>query len=229
MGLIREISKEIEDEALLSFIRLLVDELMKGINLDSYKEVIKLDDYNLVKPYLEKLNKDPLYIQMRQESNLLILGNISDDLFRLKESQLFSQKETENLMNFLINLIKNVEKENSILIGRTIWCLSKLLCLVRNDIDYLTKIFESVSQTLIHTKADLSIQLVSAQCISIICQRLISQKKEIKSKYITKDYDALIEMLNNVNEDTRFSYKIIKRKCFIYSFTSFNSCIKNIC
>ena len=204
LGLIREISKEIEDEALLSFIRLLVDELMKGINLDSYKEVIKLDDYNLVKPYLEKLNKDPLYIQMRQESNLLILGNISDDLFRLKESQIFSQKETENLMNFLINLIKNVEKENSILIGRTIWCLSKLLCLVRNDIDYLTKIFESVSQTLIHTKADLSIQLVSAQCISIICQRLISQKKEIKSKYITKDYDALIEMLNNVNEDTRF-------------------------
>ena len=95
MGLIREISKEIEDEALLNFIRLLVDELMKGINLDSYKEVIKLDDYNFVKPYLEKLNKDPLYIQMRQESNLLILGNISDDLFRLKESQIFSQKETE--------------------------------------------------------------------------------------------------------------------------------------
>ena len=116
LGLIREISKEIEDEALLSFIRLLVEELMKGINLDSYKEVIKLDDYNLVKPYLEKLNKDPLYIQMRQESNLLILGNISDDLFRLKESQLFSQKETENLMNFLINIIKKVEKENSILI-----------------------------------------------------------------------------------------------------------------
>jgi len=204
LGLIREISKEIEDEALLSFIRLLIEELMKGINLDSYKEVIKLDDYNLVKPYLEKLNKDPLYIQMRQESNLLILGNISDDLFRLKESQLFSQKETENLINFLINIIKNVEKENSILIGRTIWCLSKLLCLVRNDIDYLTKIFESVSQTLIHSKADLSIQLVSAQCISIICQRLITQKKEIQSRYITKDYDALIEILNRVNEDTRF-------------------------
>ena len=204
LGLIREISKEIEDESLLNFIRLLIDELMKGINLDSYKEVIKLDDYNLVKPYLEKLNKDPLYIQMRQESNLLILGNISDDLFRLKESQLFSQKETENLMNFLINLIKNVEKDNSILIGRTIWCLSKLLCLVRTDIDYLTKIFDSVSQTLINSKSDLSIQLVSAQCISIICQRLITQKKEIKSKYFTKDYDALIEILNKVNEDTRF-------------------------
>ena len=204
LGLIREISKEIEDDALINFIRLLIEELMKGINLDSYKEVIKLDDYNLVKPYLEKLNKDPLYIQMRQESNLLILGNISDDLFRLKETQLFTKKETEDLMNFLINIIKNVEKDNSILIGRTIWCLSKLLCLVRNDIDYLTKIFESVSQTLIHPKSDLSIQLVSAQCISIICQRLISQKKEIQSKYITKNYDALILILNKVNEDTRF-------------------------
>ena len=188
----------------MNFVTLLIDELMKGINLDSYKEVIKLDDYNLVTPYLEKLNNDKLYIKMRQESNLLILGSISDDLFRLKESQILSQKETENLINFLLGLIKNVENENEILIGRTIWCLSKLLCLVRNDINYLTKIFDSVSQTMINKKSDLSIQLVSAQCISIICQRLISQKKEIQSKYITKDYDALIEILNKVNEDTIF-------------------------
>ena len=203
LGLIREISKEIEDDALMNFVTLLIEELMKGINLDSYKEVIKLDDYNLVTPYLQKLNKDKLYVKMRQESNLLILGSISDDLFRLKESQVLSQKETENLLNFLLNLIKN-ENENEILVGRTIWCLSKLLCLVRNDINYLTKIFDSVSQTLINKKSDLSIQLVSAQCISIICQRLISQKKEIQSKFITKDYDALIELLNKVNEDTRF-------------------------
>ena len=204
LGLIKEISKEIEDDALMNFVTLLIDELMKGINLDSYKEVIKLDDYNLVTPYLEKLNNDKLYIKMRQESNLLILGSISDDLFRLKESQILSQKETENLINFLLNLIKNVENENEILVGRTIWCLSKLLCLVRNDINYLTKIFDSVSQTMINKKSDLSIQLVSAQCISIICQRLISQKKEIQSKYITKDYDTLVEMLNKVNEDTLF-------------------------
>ena len=204
LGLIREISKEIEDDALMNFITLLINELMKGINLDSYKEVIKLDDYNLVTPYLEKLNNDKVYVKMRQESNLLILGSISDDLFRLKESQILSEKETENLINFLLDLIKIVDSENSILVGRTIWCLSKLLCLVRNNIDYLTKIFDSVSQTMINKHADLSIQLVSAQCISIICQRLISQKKEINSKYITKDYDALIEILNKVNEDTRF-------------------------
>ena len=77
---------------------------------------------------------------MRQESNLLILGNISDDLFRLKKGQLLIKKETENLMNFLIKLIKNVEKENSILIGRTILCLSKLLCLIIVDLKLIIKI-----------------------------------------------------------------------------------------
>ena len=204
LGLIREISKEIEDESFLNFIQLLIDELTKGINIESYKEVIKLDDYNLVTPYLEKLNNDPLYVKMRQESNLLILGNISDDLFRLKENQTFSQKDTENLINFLLDLIKNVENENPILIGRTIWCISKLLCLVRNDSNCLTKIFDSVSQTMCNKKVDLSTQLVSAQCISIICQRLIAQKKDITSKFITKDFDALIDMLNKVNEDTIF-------------------------
>ena len=62
LGLIREISKEIEDDALMNFVTLLIDELTKGINLDSYKEVIKLDNYNLVKQYLEKLNTTTLYI-----------------------------------------------------------------------------------------------------------------------------------------------------------------------
>ena len=82
LALIREISKEIEDEALYEFIHLVIDELINGININNYKEVIKLDDYNLITPYLNKLNNEKIYNQMRQESNLLILGNISDDLLR---------------------------------------------------------------------------------------------------------------------------------------------------
>ena len=42
LGLIREISKEIEDDALINFVHLLIDEVTNGINLDNYKEVIKL-------------------------------------------------------------------------------------------------------------------------------------------------------------------------------------------
>jgi len=206
LALIREISKEIEDDALSDFIHLVIDELINGIKIDNYKEVIKLDDYNLITPYLNKLNDEKIYNQMRQESNLLILGNISDDLLRLKDKQI-KLSEIENLLNYLIKIIteKNV-KENSILIGRAAWCLSKLICLVRTDEEYLTKIFNSVSQTMCDNKNnDLSIQLICAQCISIICQRLISQKKEINNQnIITKDFDKLIELLDKVNEDTLF-------------------------
>ena len=206
LALIREISKEIEDEALYEFIHLVIDELINGININNYKEVIKLDDYNLITPYLNKLNNEKIYNQMRQESNLLILGNISDDLLRLKDKQI-KINEIENLLNYLIKIIteKNI-KENSILVGRTVWCLSKLICLVRTDDTYLTKIFNSVSQTMCDNKNnDLSIQLICAQCISIICQRLISQKKEIDSKkLITKDFDTLIQLLDRVNEETLF-------------------------
>ena len=206
LALIREISKEIEDDALSEFIHLVIDELINGIKINNYKEVIKLDDYNLITPYLNKLNNEKLYNQMRQESNLLILGNVSDDLLRLKDKQI-KMNEIDNLLDYLIKIItENNIKENSILIGRAVWCLSKLVWSVRTDEDYLTKIFNSVSQTMCDNKNnDLSIQLICAQCISIICQRLISQKKELDSKQlITKDFDKLIELLDKVNEKTLF-------------------------
>ena len=206
LALIREITKEIEDDALCEFIRLVIDELINGIKIENYKEVIKLDDYNLITPYLNKLNNEKLYNQMRQESNLLILGNISDDLLRLKDKQI-KMSEIEKVFNYLIKTIteKNI-KENSILIGRAVWCISKLICLVRTDEAFLTKIFNSVSQTMCDNKnSDLSIQLICAQCISIICQRLITQKKEIDSKKtITKDFDTLVKLLDKVNEETLF-------------------------
>jgi hypothetical protein len=145
LGLIREISKEIEDDALINFVHLLIDEVTNGINLDNYKEVIKLDDYNLMTPYLEMLNTDKLYLQTRQESNLLILGTISDDLLRLKEKELISKNEIDDLLNYLICIFENSGKENSILVGRAVWTLSKLLSLIRNDFDFLIKIFESLN------------------------------------------------------------------------------------
>ena len=204
LGLIREISKEIDDDDLLNFIHLIIEECTSGINLDNYKEVIKLDDYNLVTPYLEKLNKDTIFLQTRQESNLLILGSIYDDLLRLKEKQLISLEEIENLLNYLLEIISNPQKETSILVGRAVWTISKLLCLIRNDINFLTKIFDIVSGTMCNKLSDLSIQLVCAQCISIICQRLISLKKQIDSDFFYKDFDKLIDLLNKVNEETIF-------------------------
>ena len=70
--------------------------------------------------------------------------------------------EIDNLLDYLIKIItENNIKYNSILIGRAVWCLSKLVCLVRTDEDYLTKIFNSVSQTMCDSKNnDLSNQLI---------------------------------------------------------------------
>jgi hypothetical protein len=48
LALIREITKEIEDDALCEFIHLVIDELINGIKMENYKEVIKLEDYNLI-------------------------------------------------------------------------------------------------------------------------------------------------------------------------------------
>ena len=204
LSLIREISKEIDDEPLIQFLHLIIDELTKGVDIQNYKEVIKLDDYNLITPYLEKLNNDKTYLQTRQESNLLLLGTLNDEILRLKEKTMISKEEIDFLLNFLLELVSHPERENSILVGRAIWCISKLLCLVRNDMDMLSKIFDAVSYAMCHEKADLSIELVSAQCISIICQRLISLKKSFDSEYIIKDYAQLIYLLDKVNEETIF-------------------------
>ena len=67
--------------------------------------------------------------------------------------------EIDNLLDYLIKIItENNIKENSILIGRAVWCLSKLVWSVRTDEDYLTKIFNSVSKTMCNNKNnDLSI------------------------------------------------------------------------
>jgi hypothetical protein len=63
----------------------------------------------------------------------------------------------------------------------------------------LTKIFNSVSQTMCDNKNNnLGIQLIWAQCLNIMCQRIICQKKEIDSKnIITKDFDILVKLLES--------------------------------
>ncbi|MCQ2817892.1 MAG: hypothetical protein MJ252_11565 [archaeon] len=204
LGLIREISKEIEDEPLVNFIRLIIDELINGIKMDNYKDVVKLDDYNLVTPYFEKMNKDKKYKQSRQESNLLLLGTVSDEILRLKEEDELSKEEIEKLFDFLLKVISNPEEDSSVLVGRAIWTISKLLCLVRNDNEKMKIIFNSVSQTFIHPKSDLSIKLISAQCMSIICQRMIAKKMDFQSDNLFKVFDGIIDLLNKVNEDTIF-------------------------
>lgn len=107
IGLIKEVSKEIDDSILLSFIKIVISEFFEGTNPENYLDVIKLDDYNFLFPYLEQMNSDKNYIERRHESNLLILGSLADDISLLKNKNKISDNDFQSLIQFLFDLISN--------------------------------------------------------------------------------------------------------------------------
>jgi|JI10StandDraft_1071094.scaffolds.fasta_scaffold368781_2 hypothetical protein len=107
IGLIKEVSKEIDDSILLNFIKIVISEFFEGTNPENYLDVIKLDDYNFLFPYLEQMNSDKNYIERRHESNLLILGNLADDISLLKNKNKISDNDFQSLIQFLFDLISN--------------------------------------------------------------------------------------------------------------------------
>lgn len=109
ISLIKEVAKEIDDSIVLKFISIIMSEFTSGLNPENYLEVIKLDDYNYLFPYFEKMNSDPVYIQRRHEANLLILGSLSDDLVILRDKNKISNDEINALMEFLFKIVSGEE------------------------------------------------------------------------------------------------------------------------
>ena len=108
LSLIKELTKELEDDSLLlTFIKILVSEFKDGLNVTNYSEVVKLDDYNLIEEYLDKMNQDKNYIFQRHESNLLILGNLSEDLLTLKEKEMLDEDLLNAIVEFLMETVSN--------------------------------------------------------------------------------------------------------------------------
>lgn len=105
ISLIKEVTKEIDDNIVLKFISIILSEFSNGINPEDYLEVIKLDDYNYLFPYFEKMKSDPVYIHRRHEANLLIIGNLSDDIMIMKDKNKISNDEINALMDFLFKII----------------------------------------------------------------------------------------------------------------------------
>ncbi len=206
LSLIKEITKEISDESLLTFLRILISEFSDGIKIDNYSEVIKLDDYNFIEPYFNKMNSQEGCIYRRHEANLLILGMLTEDLVILREKERISKNEIEELIKFLFNVISNPTKDNSILVGRALWCVSRLLTLVKNDYDILVGIFSSVSISLCHKKSDLSVQLVACLCLTNVCKKLGNGNNgnngSFENDNIAHVCNKLLELLTTTNEDT---------------------------
>lgn len=92
---------------LLSFIKILVSEFREGLKVDNYAEAVKLDDYNLIEDYFEKMNTDGRFTLQRHEANLLILGNLSEDLLILKEKEMVDEELLKNITSFLLEVIAN--------------------------------------------------------------------------------------------------------------------------
>lgn len=202
INLMKEIAKEIDNDQLLLFLKIVISEFKEGVNIENYREVLKLDDYNVLTPYFENMNNQPEYIFRRHEANLLIIGTLADDILMLQERNKISKEEIQELLKFLFSIISEPKKESLILVGRALWCIQCLLLLVRNDYDMLSQIFEGVSVALCHPLSDTSVRLIASQCITNICARLKTSDRNFDSEFVLKNFDRLIVLLDEVNEET---------------------------
>ena len=91
----------------MNFIKILISEFKEGLDIENYIEVIKLDDYNLTNTYFDNMNQNQSFIFRRHESNLLILGNLAEDLVILKEKNILEDSLINNLTDFLFDAISN--------------------------------------------------------------------------------------------------------------------------
>jgi hypothetical protein len=197
LNLIKEITKEVDDHVLLKFLRIITSEFVEGVNIDNYSEVIKLDDSHLITPYIEQLNTNKECILRRHEANLLILGTLSDDLYLLKEKNLIGREEVYQIIRFLFDII--TKESGTILIGRAIWCISRLISLVKHEQNILKEIFEGVSVALCNPHSDLSVSLAAAQCLTSICQKL---EFDFDSDNIINNFNRLVRLLSETSEET---------------------------
>ena len=94
-----------EDDSILSFLKIIISELSEGINSDNYTEVLKLDDFNLINSYFDKMNSEEIYKIRRYEANLIILGMLSKDLINMRRKSKISSEECTDILNFLFTII----------------------------------------------------------------------------------------------------------------------------
>lgn len=193
-----------EDDAILDFLKMIISELSEGIKAENYSEVLKLDDFNLLNSYFEKMNTIEVYKFRRFEANLLILGILSKDLIVLKRKNRIQSENCYDILKFLFQILsnKNDDKNYGILVGRAIWCIGRMIEIFSDDQNTLNNIFEETTNCLSRYKTDLTIFLISCKVITKIC--LFLDQNNFDSEKIIDNYRNIIEMLKKTNEYTLF-------------------------
>jgi hypothetical protein len=198
-----------EDDSILSFLKIIISELSEGINSDNYTEVLKLDDFNLINSYFDKMNSEEVYKIRRYEANLIILGMLSKDLINMKRKGKVSSDECKEILNFLFNIISAksegkmrviLDKNFGLLVGRAIWCVGRMLELFSNDEAILAKIFDEITLCISNYKSDLTISLIACKCLTKLTGLL--KEQNFDSEGIVENFKNIIEIMRRTNEDT---------------------------
>ena len=206
LSLIKEITQELDEDNLLKFLKILISEVITGVNRENYSEVIKLDDYNFTNPYFDKMSSNKNYILYAQEANLLILGTLAEDINLLIQKGRLEESDVFGFFTYLMDLLKiPSNKNNKILLGRGIWCTGRFLSIIKNEEILLQKAFEGNSYALTNKESDLSICLLASQCLSNISQKLLTDSRENKNfdfDNLEEVFKKLIKLLSETSEET---------------------------
>ena len=171
------------DDLTLNFIYLLINEMNNGINLDIYKKI-----FNNKESLIYLISNKDLVCHI-QESNLYILGFISKKINCLLEQEKIQIEFINELINNILNLLKNSGNQNNIIIPRAIWVIKKLKIFYISDTNLKKYIFDLICQILLVQK-NIAINLE-------ICETLYSLSEEEKISLVNNKCNECIDYIFN--------------------------------
>lgn len=211
-NLIKKITKSLDSETLLNFIKIIIAELQGGLHQNVYNDLLKLENFNNMQILLfDRVNNNEENIIYKIfEGNLYIIGGLAENLLHLKNKEKISADDIKEIMKFLYNLINTPNKQNDLIIGRSIWCIGKLTDIFKTDIVILSDIFEFITFCLNKVDYDLSVRLIATKVLSKVSENIklllnnndnIASKNEFDSKLLLENYDSIINLLNITSEE----------------------------
>lgn len=152
--LIEFLCELIDDETNLAFINVIFNELIKGVDLSIYSNT----GIHFTKEILSPSFNNYLY-----QSDLFIIGTLSNKLYTLLLNKTITIGDVEKLLQSLLTLINSKETSHSI-VYKSIWCLIKLNNLYRHHIDAFKNILSTVLSALTTIK-NTNIKYLGYSCL----------------------------------------------------------------
>lgn len=209
--LLKSMASMIEPKSLLSFIKIVINELVQGINSSVYSDIVLISQYpEVLKKYYNIISDKDMVILIN-EANLLILGSLSEEIGLLIKDELISRNDMAMFINGLFTLISNANAGSNesnlsnITIGRAIWCIKQLLVNVfSDDLVFLKEAIQKVILMLIEhkKKADIGTQLIYCQTLFTLASLLKHDELYLENDILTQISNRLLALLKNTFNET---------------------------